>query len=378
MRYFLSIIFLFFVGLFFNNSFASSVDDVVRSSSPVPTFSSREAFDRAANKREITVIKKVTSGPPSRNRRQESKWSGWGADKDEEWNVTKHVLTSGITKLQEEELKSLLNENQSPQAQKNIKDLWKTLVLGPEVVDPTSREKTRLHEKAVIIELTPAEDKMFLLRKLQETSAEKRTKILKQIHDFLHKSLSSRENILIARTFVSFPDPRDGDFFAEDIQPFKRGLTGRALFHAAQAWKANSSELLSSWRRLVSYSRKKSPSAKVMTNFLRLSSEMREKFLSLIPTKAHTRELETIYAVLNTDEEADLRAERIPIIEKLALHKEKHPNRYRRELKQPEDFSSDEDESGLDSSGGDSSTSESESPFTSEGEATDSSTSDSE
>ena len=323
MKFFINIKLLFFIGLFLNNSFCSNVegDGIVRSVSPRPT-----------------IFKKA---PPSeqsfaefslQNRRPGGQRAGWNADRDEEWTVTKDVLTAHLNPTQEAEIKEFIQKAGDPKALKERKDLLKTLVLGPVERSATpSSEKTRLQSKAIILRFTSPEDRLSLIRALQKKSKAAATQSLQQAQDLLNQNTNAEDRAFIAHSFVSFEDPLQGEEFSEDLKEFRKSkrLSGRMIFHAAQAWQSDRIELLRSWQGLVSFEELRQAKDRVVENFLRLPSKTRKAFLSLLPNglSPSRHKVRGVHKILEADDDLEIKIQKI---ENLADLQKKAPTKYDR------------------------------------------------
>ncbi len=343
MKFLTNIKFLFLTGFLFNSSFCSSTDGdgIFRSLSPRPT-----------------ILKK---SPPSeqrfaesspKNRRMSSQWAGWNADMDEEWTVTKDVLTTNLNDAQQEEIREFIQTARNPKALKERKDLLKILVLGPlEKRATPSAEKTRLQSKAIVLRLTSPEDRLSLIRALQKKSKENATESLQQAQDLLNQNTTVEDRAFIARSFVSFEDPRQGEEFSEDLKTLRKSkrFNGRMIFHASQAWREDRLELLRSWGSLMSFEELRQAKDRVVENFLRLPSATRKAFVKLLPNglfPSHHK-VRGVHKILETNDNLDSKVQKI---EDLSVLQERTPEQYNHLIltlgrKAPPTLSSDEETS---------------------------------
>ncbi len=320
MRHFLSIKFLIFIALLFNNSFCSNTDeDVARSGSFVSIASGDTKFFQEGYKH-------------NQNRRKTGKWSGWNAaDLDEEWTVTKGVLIANTSPLQAAKIQEFVQVD-SPQTLKQRRDLLKILVLGPveKSIGPTA-QKERLQGKAILMELTNPDDRISLIDALQKKSPPAAAQALQQAQNFLNQNTNIEDRALIARSFASFEDPSQGEAFAEDLTELKKSkrLNGKMIFHAAQAWKEDRLELLRSWKSLMSFEDLRHAKDRVIESFLRLPSTTRKVFLGLLPKglSPSRHKVRGIHKILEA--EGDLES-KIQKIEGLSNLQEQAPEKYDR------------------------------------------------
>jgi hypothetical protein len=328
MKYFLGIKFLLF--LFFSVALQNFSAAVVEDRS---SFVSTSQIHSIANLKEPGLtddqLKTFSRGAAHRGKAENL------LKIDQEWRVTMDVITANLSPTQKEDISSLVkkfvNTAPSSKIQGERIALLKTLVLGPvEKGTSSSSQRERLQSKAVLMELTSLEDRLSLIASLQRRSEEKASKALQQAHDFLTQNTNAEDRALIARSFVSFEDPIQGDDFSRDLEKFKtsKRLNGRMIFRAAQAWRQDRRELLESWRTLMSFEDLRRAKDRVVVTFLSLPSSTRKAFLGLLPKEfsANSRKVRSIHKIL--EEEGTTLEDKTKTIRKLSELQKKSPTEY--------------------------------------------------
>ncbi len=318
MKCFSNIKFLLVAFLFFNESF-SAPEERDRSSSSAPVVhdsfldsrqgvvdgrgtspSSQELSDATEAKRLETFL---STAPlrPNRKKLQQQKKAALEKEK-EEWEAVQEVLTSNMDSSQQAKLVDIFQQDKTPEAQGRLKETLKILVLGPEILESKTGEKSHQPEQAIICLGTSPSDKISLLKIFVEKDGETRNKILEKTYDFLNPKTRPQDRALIARAFSSFSGTEDREDFAKTIKPYKRHLTGRLIYQASEKWSQSKGQIvkLIDHLQLVPSSGARS---RIFKNFFDLKDEeLRAKILALVPKRFQKNNIKEAYKPLDKDE----------------------------------------------------------------------------
>lgn len=229
----------------------------------------------------------------------------------------------------------------------------RVLSLIKEKLNPAEIDSLILGERALMTKKTFFADRIILLERLAALPPQIRQKLMTQAQRFINPAMSGEDRALIAKSFAQFEKAEDGEQFSKDLAlnkdlSFNREgtLTPKFIQRAANTWRASRHKFRDSLRKIRSF--RLGASQELVDNFLRLSPDVQDKFLSLFPSSLSPEETHILYVLTGIERdnqglrsrepetkwgaEADIERD-IQNIEAMAKFKEHDPLGYAMELK---------------------------------------------